>query len=184
LSKKMAYNFSWKPGTQVPVSAPVAAKELERIRIDRGGFYQPQDIVDESRPDEAPLHPVFEWDDSIAAEAYRVDQARYIIRGIVVQTMNGPDEPHIRPIVSIVKDDDEGRRAHFYTATFSALEEPDLREQILANALRDAQAFCNKYSNLEELSHVFYAVEQFKEAMRGGSRGDAVAVKSRRAVGR
>jgi hypothetical protein len=63
---------------KVPISVSIAAEELERIRKGRGDFYQPQDIVNESRPAHALLHPAFEWNDDVAAKRYRVDQARYI----------------------------------------------------------------------------------------------------------
>jgi hypothetical protein len=165
-------NFTWKPGTQVPVSASVAGKELDRIRTSRGGYFKPEDVVDESRPANAPLHNVFEWNDTVAAEAYRVDQARYIIRGIVVRPMNDPDAPPIRPIVSIVKEDDNEKPQHYYTGMAYALSEPDLRKQVLANALRDAQIFKDKWSQLTELSGVIKEIDRVQANMRNDLAND------------
>src|SRR6476469_473548 len=182
MSSKMVFKdeYSWKPGTQVPVSAAVAGQEINRIRTAHGGFFKPEDVVKESRSPDAPLHPAFEWDDTIAAEAYRVEQAGYIIRGLVVRPMNDPDAPPIRPIVSIVKEDDDGGKpTHYYTSTVFALSEPELRQQVLANALRDMQIFETKYSNLIEMSEVIKVMGRVRERMRDIPVGRKAKIKIR-----
>jgi hypothetical protein len=65
------------------VDAQTAGEELDRIRKERGTL-GPGAVVDESRPDEAPLHPVFEWCDPVAAEKYREHQATNLIRQVRV----------------------------------------------------------------------------------------------------
>jgi len=44
----------------------------------------PQIVVDESRPEDAPLHSRFEWDDEVAGEAFRRQQAAQMIRSVEV----------------------------------------------------------------------------------------------------
>lgn len=44
------------------VSAQTAGEELARIEKENGSL-TPELVVDESRREEAPLHPVFEWDE-------------------------------------------------------------------------------------------------------------------------
>lgn len=56
---------------------------LRRLQ-DRHGRITPRSVVDDARNPESPLHGFFEWDDSKAAEAYRLDQARALIRGCPV----------------------------------------------------------------------------------------------------
>lgn len=79
--------------------ANVAAKELARIRRSNGAL-TPESVVDASRPEDAPLHPEFEWDDSVAAEGYRKYQARTMIRCLVrVETRTTPEHreyTHVR----------------------------------------------------------------------------------------
>ena len=45
-------------------------------------------VVDDARDPESPLHKHFEWDDEIAASAYRIDKARAIIRSVKVVVKN------------------------------------------------------------------------------------------------
>jgi len=63
----------------------VLEQELSRLTERGGGTLTPASVVDAARSEESPLHQYFEWDDSIAAEAYRQDQARELIRRIRVR---------------------------------------------------------------------------------------------------
>lgn len=159
--------YKWKPQAQIPVDANVAGTEIERIRRQRQGFYQPHDLVDASRPDEAPLHPGFEWDDTIAAENYRVEQAKYIVRNIVLVEggHRSPDLDGKRAYVSVRVDTDEGERSPHYTAIQVALEDPDLRDQMVLAAIRDLHAFEAKYSILSEFAGLIEAMIPIREKL-------------------
>ena len=70
-----------------PVGAPAAAVAnayLKKIRKKRGGL-SPQIIVIESQGKRSPLHNCFEWDDTKAAKRYRINQAGYILRMLVIE---------------------------------------------------------------------------------------------------
>ena len=51
---------------------------------DRRGRLTPEQIVDEARPEDSILHPCFEWDDSKAAESWRIEQARDLIKRVKI----------------------------------------------------------------------------------------------------
>lgn len=95
----MTHRF--RDGFRAPkgVSADTVAAELSRI-AERDGDLKPEAVVDESRPKNAPLHPAFEWHDKTAAEAWRVHQARNIIRSVVVVN---PADPREAPVFVNVK---------------------------------------------------------------------------------
>lgn len=53
--------------------------ELEVLR--EGGAVGPEQLVERARPNDSPIHHLFEWNDSVAGERYRLEQARlYIAR--------------------------------------------------------------------------------------------------------
>ena len=82
LTAKQRYAF--RNGTKIKgVSADVAGSELDRIYRDRGSL-DPTLVVDEARPEDAQLHPVFEWQDEVAGENWRKYQARTLIRAVEV----------------------------------------------------------------------------------------------------
>jgi hypothetical protein len=61
--------------------------ELERIRALHGGILQAEDVLEEARNPDSPLHPMFEWDDQVAAHQYRLEQARALIREVRVEVV-------------------------------------------------------------------------------------------------
>lgn len=73
---------TWRKGTHIKTSADIAAKVFDEL----AGKNQlnAQALVDTSRPEEAPLHPEFEWNDAIAAEEWRKQRARNLITALVV----------------------------------------------------------------------------------------------------
>ena len=61
------------------------AQELERIaRSAPDGVLTPSAVVESARDEGSPLHDKFEWDDGVAAEAWRLEQARRLIRTVKV----------------------------------------------------------------------------------------------------
>ncbi len=54
-------------------------KRFEKIEQKRGGRLTPDDVVADARDPASPTHSYFTWDDTKAAEAYRIDQARSLI---------------------------------------------------------------------------------------------------------
>lgn len=50
-------------------------------------------VLEAAQPPEAPLHPLFEWDDQVAAHAHRLAQARSVIKAVELVIDHGPDQP-------------------------------------------------------------------------------------------
>ena len=123
----------------------IASQELTRI-YNRDRCVKTSVVVEESRPDDAPLHDKFEWDDERAGHSFRLIQARRIIR--VTPIMGDDDQParlvHVpaidvaesghegeyKPAVVIAESPDEFARARYaasarMVAAVNALEELD-----------------------------------------------------------
>ena len=138
--------FKWKTPGLYKVSAQEAGEELERISKTQP--LTPETVVDESRPIGAPLHDVFEWDDSVAGELYRKRQAGDLIRNVVTVTVaKETKEPvHVRAFIH-TKDD--------YKPLSVVIKSHDYREGMLKKALEELRAFQRKYASLSELSELF-----------------------------
>jgi len=75
------------------ITAQDAGDELARIHAERDRL-TPEVVVEESRPDDAPLHPAFEWDDYVAGQRYRHIQAKDLIKTVeVIQPAKDGPEP-------------------------------------------------------------------------------------------
>lgn len=61
---------------------------VDRIRelAERGdGTIKPEDVVADARDPSSPLHAEFQWDDDVAANAWRLQQARQLIRSVRIE---------------------------------------------------------------------------------------------------
>jgi len=102
------------------------------------------------------LHSVFTWDDTKAAEAYRLQQARQILR-VVVEVLPGDDPLKYRATVSLKEDRYNGMG---YRIMADVLTDARLREIMLMEARADMAIFMDKYESLKELAAVFEAMSK------------------------
>ena len=148
--------YQYKTGFFNKVPAQVAGEEINRLYNE--GKSQPKDIVDASRPEDAPLHPAFEWDDNIAAELYRQEQARSLIRHIVtVEEVENEEPIYVRAFFKI---DPESST---YEPTIVIMNDEEKKKQLLDTAKRELKQFQVKYSTLKELSKVMKVIDETLE---------------------
>jgi hypothetical protein len=181
-------HFAFRSGARISgITAETAGTVLSAIEA-RDGVIRPAAVVDEARPADAPLHPAFVWDDTEAAERFRQEQARLIIRSVVVVSEERPDPVEgMRAFVHVsVPDDetieDEDREptrtyvVRVYIDTESAMRSSNLRAQVVAQALAELSALTRKYRELVELAEIFAAIDRAAQNSAGkeGTRyGDA-----------
>ena len=157
--------ISWKAGFQFPVASKVAADTILNLQQQLGkDTVTAKELLDASRDENAPLHICFEWDDAIAAEHYRTDQARKIIKSVVVTTIKDDEPPRIVPVFLNVADKPKAQGQ--YAAYDIAFARGDWRDNVLHCALLELQAFQRKYSNLQELAAVFEAINAFADRLK------------------
>ena len=150
----MAYRWGDHASTH-KVDADVAGKVMEELADGPG--LTAQNLVNISRPEDAPLHPCFEWNDGIAAEHYREWQARKIIGAIEIVREDAPkSEPTaIRAFHALRMEETEG-----YEHIENIMSDEEKRERLFELAKRDMSIFKEKYRDLQKLSKVFDAMDE------------------------
>ena len=143
--------YEWKTGSRHKVSAAVAAEVMDRL-AEENRLNAP-DLVNESRPEYAPLHPEFEWDDSVAAEKWREEQASALIRHLVVRIEANDQEYPTRQYFMVQKE------LNTYEPIQVILKDEDKTAMLLEQAKRELQAFKAKYAGLKELADVIKAID-------------------------
>ena len=120
-------------------------EELERI-YNTAGVLTPAAVVDDARPEDAPLHSHFEWDDSVAGEQYRLVQARQLIRSVKVTVQPQPEaEPVQVRAFHNVADEDKPRR---YVPLRVLVDDPESAQRVLARAWDEWLQLKRKYADL------------------------------------
>lgn len=141
--------YQWNPASRIKADANKAGQVFEELQRTVG--LTAKTLLDASRPEEAPLHNEFEWDDAKAAEAYRETQSAYIIRSLCV----APEGERKDPVRAVFIVNNESG----YEGLNIIMENADKRTALLDVALRELQAFRKKYSTLKELEKVFTAID-------------------------
>jgi len=131
-------------------------KELQRIAAKHDGTLTPRIVVDEARPKNSVLHSEFDWDDTHAAEEWRVEQARRLLR-VTVELAGGKKGPNW---VSLTVDRHSDEPV--YRKTITVLSDRDRRQQLINDAMRDMEIFEKRYVMLRELAGVIAAMRKFK----------------------
>lgn len=147
--------YKYKMPGLFPVPAQTAGEELERI-YSKNGRLDPGDIVDESRPADAPLHACFEWDDTVAAEKYRKSQAGDIIRAIVTVA---EDEEHNTQEMK-VEIRAFGHVEHTYHPMSVIVQDEDKFKELMRSAMNDMASFKKRYSQLSKLKPVIQEMDK------------------------
>lgn len=146
--------YKWKSGSYIKGDAQKAGEQFERLAKSESGL-TPESVLNANRRKGTPLHDSFEWDDSEAAEKYRLNQAGHFIRCIVsvAETDSGEKKEPQRAFFVTTE-------VHQYEPLNVILQEKDKYEKLLDTAFRELAAFRRKYEALKELQPIFNAIEQ------------------------
>lgn len=144
--------YSFKSGSHIKADAQAAGEMCEKLAAE--GRLTARDLVEENRPESAPLHNEFEWNNDVAAESWREHQARHIIGCLVIKAEK--KEP-VRAFFNIQRSEPT------YSHIESILQSRDEAESLLRTALAELTAFERKYAMLKELTAVFEAIDEVQK---------------------
>lgn len=150
----------WKSGFRAKIDAKKALSEVDKIREKHNGRVTAGRVVDHARPKRNPLHSQFEWDDKIAAEEHRKEEARTMLRSIEVIYTGAQEVGPVRALEVVTEVIDEEPQK-VYRSSSEILEDPDARDELLGNAIRDALRFKRRYAVLSELAKIFHELDEF-----------------------
>ena len=145
--------------------------ELEEWCKKEGGILTPERVVELAADPDTHCHSSFEWDNTEAARAYRIIQARTLMR-VVLTVVPNVDEP-IRAFVSIAED--RKRPSGGYRMMADVMFDPKRREALVKTALIEFKALQHRYKELSELSGVFAAIEHVEQRVGNAEQAEAHA---------
>jgi hypothetical protein len=105
-------------------------------------------VVDVARDQSHPLHDRFEWDDKVAGEAYRLDQARRLIRSVRVVYREADEKEAARTVRAYHSVRDEQGNA--YRPVEEITESPLLTKILLQDMEREWKQLMRRYGHFEE----------------------------------
>lgn len=146
--------FEWKPqsGFAKKADPNKVAAEINSI----GESATPEQIVALGTGESTELHKCFEWNDTVAANKYRLEQAKDIAESLLVI--------HLDPRKSEVEPNRLRAMYHLngtpgYQASIRILSEKEKYQQLLEQAKAELRMFKAKYSMLTELKGIFDLID-------------------------
>jgi hypothetical protein len=123
-------------------------EELESI-YQRRGKLTPALVVAEARNPNHPLHSRFLWNDSLAAEAYRLGQAQTLIRSVRIRYVSSAEDAMSQPVRAFTSvKNEEG--VHVYEPTLAVVADPLRAQMVLNDMRREWRAMRARYENYRE----------------------------------
>lgn len=145
--------ISWCKGSCFKAKAEVAKQVMDELA--REGRLSPAELVEVSRPKDAPLHQdFFDLSDKGAAQKWREYRATVMIGSIVVTPDADEEAKPIRAYFNIE------RGTHEYVPTEVIFSDEAKRERLLEIAKRELLSFKGKYQTLTELAGVMNAIDE------------------------
>lgn len=160
--QQMVYKWKSMPMESPPVDPQVAGNRLERIRAKNGGRLTAKMIVEDARPRRSPLHPAFEWNDIEAAQKYREQQAREMVRSIVIVVSAETEEEAAKSIRAYVSVRPQGEHTRSYVSIGDAFSDDHLRKQVLVRALKDLREWQRRYRDIKEFERLFLEIDSIE----------------------
>ena len=147
-------NYGWKRGCRVKGDANAVGQALEQIQDANDGVLTAPMVVGFAAVETSPLHPYFEWNNVKAAKEYRLEQARHLMRSVVVNIqVNGGEPATVRAFVCV--SDSQENRDSVYLDIQTAFSDDEDRDKVLQDVLADLDAVRHKLREYEWLSDVF-----------------------------
>lgn len=150
--------YKRREGSRVSVDPQTVGDALEDIAARNGGMVVPKAVVRESRPQDAPLHDCFEWDNRTAAALFRENQARQIIRSVVIVNEQQPKGSATRVVQAYVHVN-PGGSTPCYVSSARVVSEPELRDQALREAVGYLRGAQKRFNGIKELGRVFREID-------------------------
>lgn len=139
--------------------------EIEKQREAHGGDLSRRQLHYSAKPTNSPIHQYFEWNDRIAAEIHRDEQAAELMRSVtVIYTGVDGQQRSVRAFSSIR--DPKRPSRHVYVRTSDALDQPETRDYILQQILNELHQWRNRWGDITEFAEALNLIDKALATMQ------------------
>ena len=164
MKKKKIYKASL--GAQFnPKKVQDYGEELEKIAKENNGRLEPKMVIENARDKNSVLHTCFNWDDSIAAESWRKQQARGLINHIEIVIQYKNEEKTTKAFVNLVVQNGEEEEKSKYIPIEIVAKDEELRKQLIEEALNEIISWKKRYKEYQELALIFGAIKEVQSEL-------------------
>ena len=137
--------------------AALCGPVLAKMETDHGKL-TPKMVVIEASDPLSPLHSQFEWNDTEAAIKYREDQARRLIRNIMVRVTIDDEPQEVRFFLNV----SQGKERSYRNISYVSNDE-DLQAQVVQQAHAELERWRTKWGQYRQLQNFVDAIANVQE---------------------
>lgn len=144
--------------------SPYSKKEAQKVGefLETYKAFKPKKVIELARPKNSPIHKFFDWNDTTAAEKYRLEQARSLVSALYIKIENTPVKAYENVKISI-------KEGNSYVPTDDVFSNEDLTAQVIEAAKRELLYWEAKYSLYKDyLPEVFSVIRRLREEQANG----------------
>lgn len=145
-------------------TSAVVQDEVLRVVAKHDDKAAPRALLDSARNPSSPLHSFFTWEDSDAAERYRLAQAGALFRRVKLTIVRADPERRevmfsaVRAVTSVPADRSKSG-SESYGRTSVVMSDEQRRASVLRGIVRDLVGLRNKYATYSELHDVWVTID-------------------------
>jgi len=133
--------YEWKESANFKADVNKVKKELDCL----GNDFSPHEIVEKAKNSKTELFKCFEWNNKKCGEKFRLDQARQLIRSIII--IPEKENIEIRAYESIIYNEKK-----CYVPTEIIIKDEDLYLQLVNGIIKSIKEFERKLKSYEYLN--------------------------------
>lgn len=149
----------WEPGSRISADPQKVADEIYSISDEP----TKKQIVDKARDESSEMHGLFEWNDDVAAEKYREEQAGWILRKLKVEFIKDDENGELEKIQTKIP-----VRAFYgnpveksgFISIVKIMGDDEMYDALLERAKQELKSFKLKYAMLKELDAIFEMIDE------------------------
>ena len=131
--------------------------EILKIQKDKG--LTPEEIVKVAKKKDNPLHDLFEWDNKVASDQWRLQQARVIVNEVKVIV----DKKEYFAFESVnIQSDNSQNYNREYVPIVEILSNKDLKLQLIKSALQHLEYWEKQNSKYDELAPIIKVAQSVR----------------------
>lgn len=123
-----------------------------------GEEVKPEQVIERAKDKSSELHKCFDWNNTVAADKWRLYQARNVLNHLIV-VKREVDEEEKEPVQFRVMMKNDRSESSGYKQTIVMVKDEDEYRKLLEQAYAELHAFKKKYQCLVELAEILSLID-------------------------
>ena len=142
--------------------AKIYGKRIKELSSQNKDKITSKIVIEDAKKKSSPLHDAFEWNNSKAADKYRLHQAALLV-GHIFEVYVYNNKKVERPMCYNFY---KGEKVRYSMTAETIMKRTDLKQRMLAQALWEISSWQNRYNQYEDLIKIFNAIKNVKKKLK------------------